>query len=433
MPDISFDDLIPKKNSNSGLSFDDLIPAPKQKSQPYSVLPVSEDEQGNPRFDSNAGIFGTIKRAVTLPGDVVTGQVDPMSNEGIARATDLAGVASPVSVAAKTMRPGLVKTPTAEQLYAKADEQFDNARGMGVDYSTQHIRALSKVLQDQMAADGIDATNAPKTLDLLSKLQTPDVVGGMANTPKDTAIPISRLLSDRSKLSKTARDSMGTTEETAANRAINGLQSFIADNPKGAAIRGPADEAARVASEARGNYATAKRSDTIDNLSYNAELNSGAANSGMNVDNAIRQQAKALLKNKKQRAGFSDEEISALEELVKGTPTRNAVRMAGNMLGGGGGLGSLFSGSVGGGVGGYLAGPTGAMVGAGMTPLVGMAAKSTANKMAEGALSNVDSMVRQRSPLYRSLLQQTPGRPISPNLRSLPMRGLLLGLPPDQI
>jgi hypothetical protein len=153
----------------------------------------------------------------------------------------------------------------------------------------------------------------------------------------------------------------------------------------------------------------------------------------MNVDNAIRQQAKALLKNKKQRAGFSDEEISALEELVKGTPTRNAVRMAGNMLGGGGGLGSLFSGSVGGGVGGYLAGPTGAMVGAGMTPLVGMAAKSTANKMAEGALSNVDSMVRQRSPLYRSLLQQTPGRPISPNLRSLPMRGLLLGLPPDQI
>jgi hypothetical protein len=433
MPDISFDDLIPKKNNNSGLSFDDLIPQQKQKSAPYSVLPVSEDERGVPRFDSNAGVFGAIKRAVTLPGDVVTGQVDPMSDESIARATELAGIATPVSAAAKTMRPGLVKTPTAEQLYNRADEQFDAARGMGVDYSTKHIQALSRVLQDQMSKDGIDATNAPKTLELLSKLQTPDVVGGMATTPKDTVIPISRLLSDRSKLTKTARDSIGTTEETAANRVINGLQSFIADNPKGAAIRGPAEDAARTAGEARGNYAAAKRSDQIGKMEEFADLDAGTANSGMNVDNAIRRQAKALLKSDKAKRGFSDEELAALKELAMGTPTRNAVRMAGNMLGGGGGLGSLFSGSVGGGVGGYLAGPTGAMIGAGMTPLVGMAAKSTANRMAEGALSNVNNMVRQRSPLYNSLLQQTPGRRISPNLRSLPMRGLLLGLPPDQI
>ena len=68
-------------------------PAP-QPDQSYQgkILPISRDAQGNVSFDSDAGILGAVKRAVTLPGDVMAGKVDPTSEEGIGRAAEFAGV-----------------------------------------------------------------------------------------------------------------------------------------------------------------------------------------------------------------------------------------------------------------------------------------------------------------------------------------------------
>lgn len=424
MPDISFDDLIPKKNNSSGLSFDDLIPAPKQASKPYSMLPVSEDEKGNPHFDSNAGIFGAIKRAVTLPGDVVTGQVDPMSNEGIARATDLAEIASPVSVAAKTMRPGLVKTPTKDELLNAGRAGFDKARDMGVDYSSNSIQEFAAALQRQLEADGILGHDAPKTTALLNHLQSP---------PPDSVVPMSAMMSMRKSLGRKMRDFNNPTEQEAAGRAQSSLDDFMSNPSPESIVSGPGKEASQVFKDARGNYAAAKRAKTLDDLEYRGDLNAATANSGMNVDNAIRQQAKSLLLNQKRLAGFSKEEIAALEDVANGDNTRNALRKVGNILGGGGGMASMVGGLTGGAAGAYFGSPAiGAMLGAAV-PAAGMTAKTGANMLAERSMNNVNNMVRQRSPLYNSLLQQTPGRPISPNLRSLPMRGLLLGLPPDQI
>ena len=80
------------------------------KQEPYKgvILPFSKDEQGNVSFDPNAGILGMVKEAarsivsgVQLPGDVAAGRVDPMSDEGIRRALDLAMVGSPASAGSR--------------------------------------------------------------------------------------------------------------------------------------------------------------------------------------------------------------------------------------------------------------------------------------------------------------------------------------------
>jgi hypothetical protein len=57
---------------------------------PGLVLPMSEDSQGDLRFDPNAGVLGSFRSAATLPGDVYAGRADPNSDQGIARATGLA-------------------------------------------------------------------------------------------------------------------------------------------------------------------------------------------------------------------------------------------------------------------------------------------------------------------------------------------------------
>lgn len=58
-----------------------------------SVLPFSRGEDGRVVFDSDVGLIGSIKRAL-LPKAVYPGKVDPMSEEGIAAANELAGLAA---------------------------------------------------------------------------------------------------------------------------------------------------------------------------------------------------------------------------------------------------------------------------------------------------------------------------------------------------
>ena len=67
-------------------------PKPKEY-EPFSVLPFREDEAGI-HFDPHAGLLGSIISGLTAPGDVLTGKLDPMSDEGIKRAMDLAGLAT---------------------------------------------------------------------------------------------------------------------------------------------------------------------------------------------------------------------------------------------------------------------------------------------------------------------------------------------------
>lgn len=67
-----------------------------------AIWPISRDAEGNVSFDSDAGILGAIKRSVMLPGDVMAGKVDPLSQEGIGRAAEFAGVFSPATPAAGT-------------------------------------------------------------------------------------------------------------------------------------------------------------------------------------------------------------------------------------------------------------------------------------------------------------------------------------------
>src|SRR6185437_2530526 len=105
--------------------------------------------------------------------------------------------------------------------------------------------------------------------------------------------------------------------------------------------------------------------------------------------------------------GFTPQEKGAIAGVVEGNPVRNALRTAGNILGGGGGMHSYLAG-MGGATAGYeAAGFPGAVIGLG-TALVGAAAKYGQNKMARSALENADELIRSRSPLAQERPAATP-------------------------
>jgi hypothetical protein len=70
----------------------------KKEYKPFNVLPFREDESGI-HFDPHSGLLGSIISGLTAPGDVLTGKLDPTSDEGIKRAMDVAGLVTGSSAA----------------------------------------------------------------------------------------------------------------------------------------------------------------------------------------------------------------------------------------------------------------------------------------------------------------------------------------------
>lgn len=66
-------------------------PQPLKKTYEGSLLPFSVYEDGSKHFDSDAGIFGAVKRSFMLPGEVMKGDVDPLSDEGLGRSLEFTG------------------------------------------------------------------------------------------------------------------------------------------------------------------------------------------------------------------------------------------------------------------------------------------------------------------------------------------------------
>lgn len=391
------------------------------------ILPFSKDAEGNIQFDSNAGLLGAVKDAFTLPGDAYAGRVDPLSQEGINRAANFALTVTPANpgvVAGDRVIPGVTRAiqevipeaPTAQALKEAGSAGYNQMRQMGVDYSAPSVKALSDALQARMVEQGFDPDVAPNTFSTLGKLSTP---------PEGSFATISNLEAARRKFGNIGQNFNNPTDRAASKIAREEIDQFILNPPEGSVLAGPAEEAAAVLSEARANTAAYKRAATIDKLVENKERDAAVANSGQNIGNSLRQGARDILKSDKARSGFSTDELAMLEEVARGTPGANATRFVGNLLGGGGGLGTIVTGAAGAlGAGAASGNPTIGALGA-LVPLLGMASKKVSNAITRGGLEAVDEATRMRSPLYRALQEKAGTEVISPEQRALLVRALL--------
>ena len=414
--------------------------AKPQTSYRGKILPLTR-EGNQVRFDPQAGLLGPLVRAFTLPNEVYQGKVDPMSDEGVSRALEMGSVVTPTSVATRAGAEAIpgVRTvpqevrqmpaaPTQEQLKVATDAGYQQMRGMGVDYAPEGIAQMTGSIGQQLATKGFSEETAPLTVKVLSKL-----ANGPKPAPGETvAVPLNGLDQARQQLGVIA----GTEgpDAKAAVLAKRIIDQFIEKPPAEAVMAGPAAEAGRVLADARGNAAAGFRSSQVAGIGTRQERRAAAANSGQNLDNAIRSRvATALEKIDDARGGgFSPDERAAFEQIVMGTPTRNALRDVGNTLGGGGGLGALASGAtIGAGAGQLLAGTPGAVVGAAAAPVTGRIAKMLGNKLTEQELIRLDELTRKRSPLYEKMVADAPMVPgVDPEKRTALIRLLMMSQSP---
>ena len=412
--------------------------APWQRYQPQepvyrgSVLPFSRMPSGDVQFDPEAGFIGAIRRAVSLPGEVLGGdvpmqRVDPQTGdvtvppETIGRALETAAVMSPVNPAVRSgagLVPGVARSvrrrqprvPSAEDLLRAGGASFNEMRATGAVYPAGQVKRLAETLMVRLNQDGFDENTASKTFNILKKL---------ANPPDDPSAvaTIGNLHSARKTLGKAAQTFTDPADQAAARSAQSALDDFISGQSDILAQVGPPtaaqQRAGQLLAEANANYAAGRRSDLTQGIERAADLRAAAANSGQNTGNTIRQRLASALLKEKDTAGFTPSEKDMLEAIVRGSRSANVTRDIANRLGGGGGLGSAWIGGMGGaagyGVGSALGMPgTGAAVGASAPMLAGGLLKGMSNRITQRALQEADRQIRMRSPVFRQRLQQAP-------------------------
>jgi hypothetical protein len=424
---------------------DDYMPHPPATAQekkrygyegPYSssIWPVSRDARGEVGFDSDAGILGMAKRTFMLPGQVWQRKIDPTSDEGMRRTVEAAMLMTPLGAASRAARGTLGTSaykqpqkvaPTREALGQATTAGYKRLEQLDVHYSASAVERMVTNLENSLNKEGF----IPK---MKGVGDIHSLIGNLKGGPKGSSVRMRELETVRQRLGDIAGSPKRQVQK-AAKRAIDALDDFIASTnpsnlagrsaardpgtgivPQGfsfssvdaAANKALAKEASDIVLKARGNAAAGFRSDAINELRDIMRLRTAAANSGMNLDNTTRSKLVSMLTSKggKGVRGFSDAEKDAIREIIIGTPSKNALRKVGNMLGGGGGLGQTLvttlpalGAAIGGG------GPK-AIIAATIPGMVGALSKGATNRIAGKEIGRLDDTIRKRSPLHK----QTP-------------------------
>lgn len=270
--------------------------------------------------------------------------------------------------------------PTAEALKDAARTGYDGIKNLDVRIKPMSVQNVAQQMQQDFHNEGFRDYLAPKTAGVLDELAQP--------TPGGSFASFSDLHGMRRALGKAAQ-SVDPTEKAAASRAISTFDQYLENIPQADVLQGDARVASQLLKQSNANYAAGKRADLLQGKVDAADLQAASANSGANVDNAMRQRVKDILKSPKLSQGFSQDELLQMQRVVRGTATGNVVRTIGNLLGGGGGLGSLVTA----GAGAMAAGPIGLAA-----PVAGTIVKKIGNRMTENQINKLADMIRSRAP-----------------------------------
>ena len=268
-----------------------------------------------------------------------------------------------------------------------AYKQLDN---FGVKIQPKTYDTFTDGLSKKLNAEGLDPVLTPKANAAIKRML--DEKGA----PKS--------LQDMDTIRKRARAAAldpDKTESKLGSMIINdldrGMEKLSSD------IGGKFKEARGLAQRA---FKSQDISDMIDMSSLTA--------SGM--ENGLRIEARKMLKQivKKQRKGFSPDEVNALRDVVEGTTAANAAKFLGKFGISEGQATSMLGFSVGAGGGGALGsvfGPVGAAVGAVTVPAIGQIAKNTAQRLTLNNVKFADDLVRSgknAKAVVRTYLKHTP-------------------------
>jgi hypothetical protein len=364
------------------------------------------------------GLMSTGKALMAIPGLIaspITGAARSLIGHPMAQAQHyLGGLINPevaakddpkkmyeeaaagVDTAMLAARPGVGRVPTApvptvSELKAASRAGYNHPDVAAVEINPQSTALLSTKIESDLAQRGFRPANEPAVFSAVRELNPPSGVASVKVADIDSA---RKVLGNIAK----ERDAVGaqTPRAAAANVAIDHINDYLPNLAPADVIAGDAVRASEILKDAQANWGAAKRAQAVDLQLTRADRQAAKAGMGGNVENAMRQKISAILDNPKRTVGFSDAEKQAMEDIVRGTKTRNALRSAGK-LGVDGGLSLMLN--------------TGAAIGSGGATIpittAGTIARILGQRATARAGTSLSEMVRSRSPAARGNIGTT--------------------------
>lgn len=222
----------------------------------------------------------------------------------------------------------------SSDFFDRADPLYAQARSTNVEYAQPAVENIANTIKKQMVSDGATERNSAAAHGAIDALKSQAAKGFV------TAQDIQNTLSEVKQNLRKGVDVHGS------GIIADGLHDFLENAPNitGAVRAGDAAAASQLYSQANANWKTGKLLKALEGAEGRGDLAAGSAHSGGNLDNAMRQAIKTLVRPNingvipAKRMGFNDSEIAMLQQVVKGYSSGNLLRYVGNLLGGGGGM-----------------------------------------------------------------------------------------------
>jgi hypothetical protein len=235
--------------------------------------------------------------------------------------------------AASALRRG---APTKEALKKSAHEAYDAADAAGLVVSQSSFSRAVSDIADAAVDAGIDKTIHPRATAALARLEE-----ALGKQPTLSELEILR------RVLKGAAASPEADERRIADLMIDGLDDYVGNLSHMDVVAGDPLKASSEITRARDLWSRLRKTEMIEDAVTKAERRAASTGSGGNLDNAIRQNIRAILDNPKKARGFTKEERELMESVVKGGPVQNMLRLLGKLSPGGNGLMTMLHGTAG--------------------------------------------------------------------------------------
>jgi len=397
-------------------------PVPKEEYR-GTMLPFTRDTDGNVRFTPlTAGPIGGVVEAAALPGRVASGEikVDPSNPTFMGSVLNTALTFNPANpmirsgdrafpgTAMSPKNPLAARTPPGGELIERGGAQHKAFRELPIEYNPEHFGVLATQMEQKLVEHGVFPEDAPglyATVNRLRNFRPP------ADDPSAVIkVGPANLMSIRDNI--TNKFSSAAENRKGVGAALELFDNFMEKPPEGAVLAGPAEFGAKIYGEGRANMAAGYRDADLAEIQRASGLRAGSANSGLNLDNTLRGKITSAVLNAKKMMGFTPTEEALLEKVPEGSFKTNTQRKFGNLLGGGGGIGSHAVGWSAAGLADYMGLPAwlSTPIGFGV-PAIGEALKRGAGRSTNEAINDIRTITRQRSPVF----EQTPFKDYYPD------------------
>ena len=267
------------------------------------------------------------------------------------------------------MRPA----PTNQELRSAAGRVFKAADDAGVVYTAEGVERLRQGVLAKLEDLAFDEGLHPRVAAVLKRIDK----AAQGNVTLKGVEILRRVASNAAK-------SIDKSERKLAGKVIDEISDFIQSADGTDILMGDAKKGAEAIANAREIWSRLSKSEMIDAALDAAARRANKTGVGANIDNVIRQNVDRILGKDGKPRGFSADEISAMKEIVNGTPVRKALRHLARFSPTGGLFGALSG-----------IGLTATLPGGWVAPAVGFAAKTAADTLTKGAATRLSESIRR--------------------------------------